>query len=288
MMRPVNPADYGRLVLLAALWGASFIFVRVAAPAFGAVWTAEGRLLLGGVVLAIWFRIAGFDPQWRRHWKAYAAIGLVNLALPSLAYAFALRHIPASLGAVLNSTSPIFGALCAAWFLGERLTLRMVAGCVAGFAGVALVVQPDDFARTPMFAAAVLACLAACACYGYNGVIMRRHAAGVPSRGIAVGGQVAAALMLLPLMPFDTPAAAIGPVAAANLLAVGLLSNALGFVLYFRLIADVGAMRALTVTYLMPFFGLLWGMLFLGESLPASALAGGMLILAGTALVTRG
>ncbi|MGQ0510987.1 MAG: DMT family transporter [Betaproteobacteria bacterium] len=284
----MKPADYGRLVLLAALWGASFIFVRVAAPAFGAVWTAEGRLLLGGVVLAIWFRLTGFDPQWRRHWKAYAAIGLVNLALPSLFYAFALRHLPASIGAVLNSTSPIFGALCAAWFLGERLTVKMAVGCAAGFAGVALVVRPDALSQSPMFAAAVLACLAACACYGYNGVLMRRHAAGVPSRGIAVGGQIAAALMVLPLMPFDLPAAQIGAIPAANLLAVGLLSNALGFVLYFRLIADVGAMRALTVTYLMPFFGLLWGMLFLGESLPASALAGGILILAGTVLVTRG
>ena len=284
----MTPADYGRLILLAALWGASFIFVRVAAPAFGAAWTAEGRLLLGGAVLAAWFHLTGFDAQWRRHWKAYAAIGLVNLALPSLFYAFALRHIPASVGAVLNSTSPIFGALCAAWFLGERLTPGRIAGCAAGFAGVALVVQPDTFEQSPMFAAAVLACLAACACYGYNGVIMRRQAAGVPSRGIAVGGQLAAALMVLPLLPLDMPAATIGAVAAANLVAVGLLSNALGFVLYFRLIADVGAMRALTVTYLMPFFGLLWGWLFLGESLPPSTLAGGALILSGTVLVTRG
>lgn len=172
----MKPADYGRLVLLAALWGASFIFVRVAAPAFGVAWTAEGRLLLGGVVLAIWFRLAGFDPQWRKHRKAYAAIGLVNLALPSLLYAFALRHMPASLGAVLNATSPIFGALCAAWFLGERLTARMILGCIAGFAGVPLVARPDAVSQTPMFVAAVLACLAACACYGYNGVIMRRHA----------------------------------------------------------------------------------------------------------------
>jgi drug/metabolite transporter (DMT)-like permease len=283
----MKTADYTRLVLLAAIWGASFIFMRVAAPAFGTVLTAEGRLLIAGLVLAAWFRFSGFDAQWRRHWKAYAAIGLVNLALPSLLYAFALTHIPASIGAVLNSTAPMFGALLAALFLGEHLTLRKAAGCIAGIAGVVLVVKPGTLTQTPMFGYAAGACLAACFCYGYNGILMKRYAS-VPSRGIAVGGQVAAALMLLPLVPFSPPAAAIGAIEISNLLALALLGNALGFVMYFRLISDVGATRALTVTYLMPAFSLLWAMLFLGESLPASALAGGALILAGTVLVTRG
>ena len=282
----MKTADYTRLVLLAALWGASFIFMRVAAPAFGTVLTAEGRLLIAGLVLAAWFRFARFDPQWRRYWQPYAAIGLVNLALPSLFYAFALRYIPASVGAVLNSSAPMFGALLAALFLGERLTVCKAAGCIAGIAGVALVVKPGALAETPMFGYAAAACLAACFCYGYNGILMKRYAQ-VPSRGIAVGGQIAAALMLLPLMPFSPPTAAIGALEMSNLLALALLGNALGFVMYFRLISDVGATRALTVTYLMPFFGLLWGMLFLGESLPASALAGGVLILSGTVLVTR-
>lgn len=284
----MKTADYARLVLLAAIWGASFIFMRVAAPAFGMAWTAEGRLLVAGLVLTAWFRLSGFDPQWRRHAGPYALIGLVNLALPSLFYAFALRTLSASVGAVLNSTAPIFGALFAALFLGERFTARKIVGCVAGIAGVALVVQPGTLARSPDFAAAAAACLAACACYGYNGVLMRKYAKDISSRGIAAGGQLAAALMVLPLVPFFPPAAPIGMVEAANLLALALLGNALGFAMYFRLIADVGAARALTVTYLMPLFGLLWGTLFLGESLPASALAGGLLILAGTILVTKG
>jgi drug/metabolite transporter (DMT)-like permease len=282
----VTTADYARLTLLAAIWGGSYIFMRVAAPAFGAVWTAEGRLLIAALVLAAWFRLSGFDAQWRRHWKAYAAIGLVNLALPSLFYAFALQYIPASVGVVLNSTSPIFGAVLAALLLGDRFSLRMAVGCAAGLAGVVLVVRPDAFEAGPMFLPATLACLAACLCYGYNGVIMRRLAAGVPSRGIAVAGQLAAALMLLPLAPFVPPPGQIGILEASNLLALALLGNALGFVLYFRLIGDVGATRALTVTYLMPLFGVLSAAVFLGESLPGGALAGGALILAGTYLVT--
>ena len=283
----MRPADALRLVVLAGLWGGSFVFMRVAAPAFGAAWTAEGRLLVAGLVLAAWFRLTGFDAGWRRHWKGYAAVGLVNLALPSLLYAYALRHIPAAVGAIVNATSPMFGALMAALFLGERLTLRVGAGCAAGLAGVALLVQPAAQA-SPEFLPAVGACLLACLCYGYNGVVMRRHAADAPPRGFAVGGQLAAAALLLPLALAAPPAAPVGLLPAANLLALALLGNALGFVLYFRLIADVGATRALTVTYLMPAFSLAWGALFLGETLPPSALAGGVLVLAGTVLVTRG
>src|SRR5262249_28842330 len=155
-----------------------------------------------------------------------------------------------------------FGALMAAIFLGERFTARMAAGCATGIAGVMLVVRPDALLDDPASAWAAAACLAACACYGYNGVLMRRVASAVAARSIAAGGQLAAALLLLPLACASPPEAAVGALVAANLLALALLGNALGFAIYFRLIADVGAMRALTVTYLMPLFGLAWGMLF--------------------------
>jgi len=284
----MRTADYLRLVFLAAIWGGSFIFQRVAAPELGAALLAEGRLLIAGLLLTAWFRLVGYDPQWRSYWKQYVAIGLVNMALPSLLYGFAMMHIPAALAAILNSTSPMFGALFAALFLGERLTGRKIAGCAAGACGVALIAQPGEFVATPMFAAAVAACLAACLCYGYTGVVLRKFAAQTPSRGVAVGSQLTGAAMLLPLLAFAPPPAEPSALALSNLLALALLGNALGMVLYFRLITDTGATRALTVTYLMPLFAVLWGMLFLGEALPASALAGGVLILAGTVLVTRG
>jgi len=283
----MTAADYLRLVFLAAIWGGSFIFQRVAAPVLGAAAVAEGRLLIAGLVLSAWFRLVGFDPEWRKHWKQYAAIGLVNMALPSLLYGFAMMHIPAALAAILNSTSPMFGALFAALFLGERLTVRKIAGCAAGVCGVALIAQPGGYASTPMFMAAVAACLAACLCYGYTGVVLRKFAAQTASRGIAVGSQLAGAAMLVPLLAISPPPAETTVLALTNLIALALLGNALGMVLYFRLITDTGATRALTVTYLMPLFAVLWGMLFLGESLPASALAGGVLILGGTVLVTR-
>jgi drug/metabolite transporter (DMT)-like permease len=119
-------------------------------------------------------------------------------------------------------------------------------------------------------------------------VLIKRFAGGATPRGMAVGNQLAAAVVLVPLLPFVPPLGAPSALVVANMLALALLASGVAFVLYFRLIADVGATRALTVTYLIPLFGILWGWLFLGEALPAAALAGGVLILAGTVLVTRG
>jgi drug/metabolite transporter (DMT)-like permease len=284
----MKPADYGRLVALAAIWGASFIFMRVAAPALGAIWTAELRVLLGGAALLAWFRLTGFDPQLRRHARAYLTVGGVNIALPFVLYAYAARHAPASLLAIVNATAPMFGLVWGGLFRDERVTLRKVAGLALGAAGVAIVARPDAHAVDAEFAWALAAALGACCAYGLAGVVIRRAARGVSAAGMAAGNQLAAALVLAPLMPLAVPGAAPSAQVVANVVALGLLASGVAFVLYFRLIADVGATRALTVTYLIPVFGVLWGAAFLGEALPAGLLGGGALILAGTALVTRG
>ena len=284
----MRPADYGRLLALAAIWGAAFIFMRVAAPALGAIWTAESRVLLGGLALLAWFRFTGFDPELRRHAHFHFLVGAVNIALPFSLYSFAAIHAPASLLAIVNATAPMFGLAWSAAFGDELVTARKLTGLVLGAAGVALIVRPDAGAAGPQFDWAVAAALGACCAYGVTGVLMKRFARGASARGMAAGNQLAAALVLVPLLPFTLPAAAPSALIVANVLGLALLASALAFLLYFQLIADVGATRALTVTYLIPLFGVLWGALFLGESLPASALAGGALILAGTVFVTRG
>jgi len=284
----VKGADYARLVALGAIWGASFMFQRIVAPSLGAVVTAETRVLLAGLVLAVWFRYTGFDPRWRLYWKAYAVIGVNNSALPFLFYAFASLHAPASLLAILNASAPIFGAVFGALWLGERFTLRRALGLVAGLAGVALVSRPDVSYDSPLFGWAVAASIAACVFYGFTGVIMRKFAAGAPSRGIAVGSQLAAALFIAPLLPFALPPAMPSAFVVANAAVLAVVCGAVAYVMYFRLIADVGATRALTVTYLVPVFGILWAALFLGESLTVEMAAGGALILLGVVLVTRG
>jgi drug/metabolite transporter (DMT)-like permease len=280
-------ADYARLVALGAIWGASFIFQRLVAPTLGPIVTAESRVLLAGLVLLAWFRFTGFDPQWRAHWKAYLAIGVNNSALPFGFYAFAAMHAPASLLALLNSSAPIFGALFGALWLGERFTLKRALGLAAGMAGVALVSRPDASYDTPLFGWAVAASIVACLCYGFTGTLMKRLAAGAPSRGVAVGSQLGAALVLLPLVPLSPPLATPSTFVLVNAAVLAVLCGAVAYVLYFRLIADVGATRALTVTYLVPAFGVLFAWVFLGETVSPTAIAGGVLILAGVLLVTR-
>jgi drug/metabolite transporter (DMT)-like permease len=285
----MRPADTARLLALAAIWGASFIFIRVTAPVLGPVWMAEGRVLIGGLALAAWFAITGFDPQWRRHMKFYATVGVINSAAPFSLYGFAGMHLSASVMSILNATSPMFGLLLGAAFAGERLTARKLAGLIVGIAGVALVARLDvlEGGSDPMLGWAVAACLGAAFTYGLTGVYIKRRGAGIPPRGIAVGAQLFGALALAPLLPLLPPVSAPDAAVLANLVALGLLASAIALLLYFRLMTDIGATRALTVTYLIPLFGLLWGVLFLGETLSAPVIAGGALILAGTVLVTR-
>ena len=281
----MRAADFGRLVALAAIWGASFLFTRIVAPVLGPVLTADLRMLVAGLALVAYFRLAGFDPDWRRWGRKYALVGLLNSGLPFLLYAYAALYLSAGLMAVLNATAPMWGALFTVLLLGERLTGRRAAGLALGVAGVAVLSRPD--AGTTQAFLAIAACLAASFLYGLAGVYMKRWAGDVPARGMAVGTQVAAGLLMLPLLPFSPPPAELTVLVAASVLALGLLCGAVAYLLYFRLIVDIGPAGALTVTYLIPLFGVLWGTLFLGEALSITMLAGGVLVVLGTVFVLR-
>ena len=276
--------DAVRLVALAAIWGASFLFMRVAAPAIGPVPTAAFRMLIGGGALAAYHAWIGFDPEWRRWWRHYAGIGVINSAAPFFLYAYAALALPAGLMAVLNATAPIWGAVLSLLFLGERLSFRRSAGLVLGIGGVAVLCGPEASDRW----LAIVAGLGGALCYAVAGVAMRRSASAASSRGMAAGTQLLGAFALVPLLAVAPPVAVPGPGVLASLLALGLLCSGVAYVLYFRLVSDIGAGGALTVTYLIPVFGVLWGALFLGEPLSAAMLAGAALVIAGTALVLRG
>jgi len=281
----MRAADFGRLVALAAIWGASFLFTRIVAPVLGPALTADLRMLVAGLALVAYFRLAGFDPDWRRWGGKYAFVGLLNSGLPFLLYAYSALYLSAGLMAVLNATAPMWGALFTVLLLGERLSGRRAAGLALGVVGVAVLSRPD--AGTTQAFLAIAACLAASFLYGLAGVYMKRWAGEVPARGMAVGTQVAAGLLMLPLIPFSPPPAGVTVLVAASVLALGLLCGAVAYLLYFRLIVDIGPAGALTVTYLIPLFGVLWGTLFLGEALSMTMLAGGVLVVVGTVFVLR-
>ena len=283
----MSRADAARLVLLAAIWGGSFPFMRVAAPVLGPAWTAEARVLLGGLALFAWLRLAGVEVDLRRHWRAYFVVGGAGIAAPFALYAFAAMHAPGGLLAIVNATAPIFGLAWGAAFRDERVTRARALGLGLGIAGVALIARPGGAGASPLLGWAVAAALGACFCYGAVGVLVKRFAGQVSPRAMAAGNQLAAAVVLLPLLPLAPPLGPPSALVIANLLGLALLASGVAFVLYFRLIADVGAARALTVTYLIPVFGVLWGALFLGETVPAAMLAGGALIILGTVLVLQ-
>ena len=280
-------SDYVRLLALAAIWGGSFIFMRVLAPALGPVLTACLRVSIAGVVLLAYFRLIGFDPAWRQHWRHYAIIGLVNSGVPFSLYSFAALHIPAAYSAIFNSSAPLFGAVFAALWLGERLTLLKAAGLALGIIGVGLTTWRGHSVSSPMFLWAALACLTAAMCYGLAGVYIKKFAQGTKPTAIAGCSQLLAGAFLLPVAATQPVPGPITVGIVANMLGLSVVCSAIAYLLYYRLLADVGPTRALTVTFLIPAFGMLWGVLFLHESITTPMLAGCALIVAGTLLVTR-
>lgn len=281
----MRTADYARLIALAALWGASFIFTRSASPEFGAIPTAWVRVQLGGFVLLAYFVTIGFNVGWRKDWRRFALIGVLNSSVPFSLYAFAALYLPASYSAIFNSTTSLFGATFAAIWLADPMTPRKLAGLFMGIGGVALVAGLGGAETDTNFYLAVGACLCAATSYATVGVYVRKHAHDIEPRAIAGASQMIAGFLLLPLLLVDQPKVLDLDV-GANLVGLAVLSSGVAYLLYYRLLMDVGPSRALTVTFLIPAFAMLWGALFLGEAITATMLLGTAVIIAGTLLVT--
>ncbi|HTE17918.1 MAG TPA: DMT family transporter [Armatimonadota bacterium] len=282
----MTAADLRRLFLLAALWGGSFIFIRIAVPVLGPVGVAAARVLIAGAALLLYAAATGARLELRARWGQYLVIGVLNSAVPFVLIGAAEVHLSASMAAILNATSPLFGALLAALFLGEPLTGRKTAGMVVAVAGVVVLVGWTPLAPGAGPLLGIAGSLLAAAFYGLAGVYTKARVKDAPPLGMAVGSQLAAGLLLAPLLPFAPPAAVPSAAVLLCVLALALLSTALAYLLYFRLVVEVGPARALTVTFLVPVFGVLWGALFLREPLTLSKLLACAVILGGTVLAT--
>ena len=284
----MTPRLFLMMLVLAAVWGASFLFMRVAVPALGPVVLACARVALAGAVLVgVALVSAGGWPRWRGRVRDWLVFGAVSAALPFALLAAAELEIDASLAAVLNATAPLCGALVAAVWLGERFSAGARLGLVLGVAGVALVVGLSPVRFDVAFAAAVLACLAAAFLYGVGANMIRVRFADEPPLALAIGQQLAATLVLLPLVPLSPVRSSPDAVDLLCLLALAVLSTSLAYLLYFRLIAELGPTGGMTVIFIVPVFGVLWGALFLGEAVHLSTVAGGAVILASVWLITR-
>lgn len=277
-------------VMLGALWGGSFLFTRLAVLEFGPLPTAAVRVAIAAAFLLPLMLWKGHGATFRRHWRPVCLVGLVNSAIPFALFSFALLGITTGLTAILNATVPLFGALVAWAWLKDRPTRTRVLGLVIGFAGVALLAwdgasfRPNASGVAPAWA--VLACLLATLCYALAASATKRYLGGFPPLVTATGSQLGAtAALLLPalwLWPLEMP----GRRAWLASTVLGMLCTGVAYILYFRLIEQTGPARTLAVTFLVPVFAIVYGVLFLGERVTPWMLACGAVIVCGTALST--
>lgn len=280
--------DLVDLVLLAALWGASFLFMRMGAHEFGATALAFVRVLVASLALVPLLLWHGLATELRTGWPRVFAMGAVNSALPFWLYSFASLSITAGLASVFNAATPLFGAVIAWIWLKDKPGASRWLGIAIGFAGVTYLAWDKASFKPGADSAgwAVLACVVATVLYGFGASFAKRYLQGLAPLTVATGSQIGASLVLLVPACLAWPTT---PPSAKSWLAVvllGALCTGIAYILYFRLIRHIGASKATTVTFLIPLFAVLWGGLFLGESVSAVMALGCAVILVGTALAS--
>lgn len=282
----MRPRDLAALILLGAIWGSSFLFIRIAVPALGPFGLIEVRVALAATALTLYAVALRRTPKLRYRWRQFLVLGTFNAAIPFSSIAAAEIHLTASLAAILNSTTVLFTALVAAAWIGEALTTRKVVGIVVGIVGVAVLVGWDPIHLNTITLLSVGASLVASLSYATGGVYVKRAFTDVPPLTMSIGQQAAAAVVLLPLAALTVPEKAPSPAVAVSAVALALMCTAIAYLIYFRLITNVGPTRTLTVTFLSPAFGVLFGVLILDEPFGLGTLAGLGIILVSVALVT--
>ena len=277
-------------VLLAAIWGASFLFTRIGTIEFG-VWATAGiRVLIATLFLLPILFLRGHSQSLREHWKLVLLVGLTNSAIPFVCFSFALQSITVGLSSLLNATVPLFGAVIAWAWLSDRPSGSRMLGLAIGFLGVAMLAwdkasfKPDASGLSSGWG--VLACLFACLCYGISASFTKRFLGGLPSLVSSTGSQLGAALALLPLTIFYWPSQAVSMKAWGAVITLGVVCTGFAYILFFRLIERAGPAKALSVTFAIPVFAVLYGVILLGETVTPWMVGCGLVIVLGTTLST--
>ncbi len=290
----MRPLDMFRLLALAAIWGASFLFLRIIAPVLGTFPTAFFRVFLATAGLLVILLLLRTRWDFRGKLGLCLVLGVINSGLPFALYSVAAQLVPAGYSAIFNATTPMMGVLIGALFFAEELTLAKIIGVFSGLGGVALLMRIGPVPFDTELLLGALACLGATACYGFGGFLTRRwinQGEGLDSEVVAFGSQLGAALCLLPLFGLsllNAPPVNWGDSTVwLGLLGLGLVCTAFAYILYFRLLADIGPVKTLTVTFLIPPFGVLWGVIFLDEPLSWAYVQGGALIALALWLILR-
>lgn len=276
----------GTLTLLGAIWGASFIFIRIAVEPFGPIVLMLIRVALSAAMLYGYAKFRGMRLQIREHWRKFLILGTISSALPFTLIGFSELTITGSLAAIYNSTTPLFTTFVAAIWLGERLTLYKVLGAVMGIVGVALIVGGSPITLDGAFVLATLSSLGAALCYAVGGVFAKRAFEGVSNMSMSIGQLAGATVVMTPFMVVDPPHDMPPTDAILALLALAIFSTVFAYRLYYYLIISAGPTKALTVTLLVPVFGVIWGAILLNEPISPGMIVGLVVILLSVGLVT--
>lgn len=285
MAGPMKTKYFVQLVALSSLWGASFLFIRIASPVFGPNLLALLRVSMATVTLALLMRLMRQPWAWQQ-WRTLAIIGLLSVAAPFLLFAWAGLQLPAGYSALLNSTAVIFGMFASARMGEDTITLKKLLGCACGFGGVALIVSLGPVEPSFKVVMAVLACVAASACYGFSTPITKRAVGQMQPLQIAAGIHALAWLMLLPGAAYSLPQAGFSVSALLAVAVMGVVTSGLAYWAHLRIMQHVTPVAAMSPIFMVPVFGVLWGHVFLGEQLGHGLLLGGGLVLLASALIT--
>ena len=279
-------SDIVDLVALSALWGASFLFMRIAAPEFGPIVLVEVRVFIAALFLLPIFLLRADVSELTSNWKKLAILSVMNSAAPFFLLTFATLSITGGFAGILNATAPIWAAMIAWVWLSDRLNLSRIVGLLIGFAGVLLLVWNKVSLNFDGTTVAILAGTLAAVLYAIGGNYTKKNMSGMNPLAIATGSMIAAAVILLPIAVYLWPSAMPSLRSWIAVIIMGVASTGVAYILYFRLIRNVGPAKAITVTYLIPAFAMLWGFIFIDEKVTPIMIVGCSIILVGTALAT--
>ena len=277
--------DWIRFIALCVIWSSSFVFIRICAPVLGPAITAAARLGIAGLVLVAYLRITGFDAQWRTHRWMYLRIGLLASAIPFSCFAIGALQLPASLLGIINACTPLFGSIFAALWLGEGFGFKRGLGVFLGLVGVTLA---NGLGNVDLSLATLLAIgitTIAPLCYALSGIFIKLRASHLPSAGIAAWSQLSVAPIVLLGLPFSPLVATPGITEIGAMLILAVFGSALAYLLFYRLLADIGPTKCTTITFIIPVFSMGWGAALLDEQITAGMIIGCLILIAGTLLV---
>lgn len=284
----MNLKELGALFALAALWGASFLFIRIASPELGPIFTIEARVTIAGLALLLFVLLTKRTADFKRWWKQYLMIGALNAAIPFTLIAIAAIHLNASIMAIVNALTPICTAFAVWIWMKERLTLRKAVGMVIGMGGVIILVGWSPIPSTTEVYIAVGCSILSTIAYGFAGVYVKRTFQDVSPLSLATGQQIGAAIVLLPISLFYLPSStgSFSLIVVLSVVGLALFCTSIAYLLYFYLMEHVGPTKTLSVTFLVPIFGMVWGFILLQEKITLGMMLGLLVILSSVVLIS--